>query len=73
MDNPSLTQPIMYDVIENRTTVPDTYAKKLEVWRSNTLSVILIEAQGLVTMLNHASCIVNGPVYHASMLEFMTV
>lgn len=31
MDDPSFTQPIMYNVIQNRPTIPDQYADKLVV------------------------------------------
>ena len=31
MDDPSFTQPLMYDVIENRPSVPDMYASGLVV------------------------------------------
>ena len=31
LDNPSLTQPLMYKVVDNRPSVPDLYAKQLEV------------------------------------------
>lgn len=34
LDNPSLTQPIMYDTIEGRSSVPDAYAQQLEVSQS---------------------------------------
>lgn len=30
LDNPTLTQPVMYDVIEKRSSVPDMYAKQLK-------------------------------------------
>ena len=32
MDNPRLTQPTMYSVIDERPTVPDLYAGELEVY-----------------------------------------
>ena len=31
LDNPTLTQPLMYKVIRNRPSVPDLYAKQLQV------------------------------------------
>lgn len=31
LDDPTFTQPIMYDIIENRPSIPDAYANKLEV------------------------------------------
>ena len=31
MDNPSLTQPTMYNVIDKRPSVPDLYSMELEV------------------------------------------
>ena len=31
VDNPSLTQPTMYHIIDNRSTVPDIYSDKLQV------------------------------------------
>lgn len=31
LDNPSLTQPTMYNVIDKRPTVPDLYTNELEV------------------------------------------
>ena len=31
LDNPSLTQPVMYKVVDNRPSVPDLYTKQLEV------------------------------------------
>jgi 2-oxoglutarate dehydrogenase complex dehydrogenase (E1) component-like enzyme len=31
LDNPSLTQPVMYDAINKRTSVPDEYNEQLEV------------------------------------------
>ena len=31
VDEPAFTQPLMYKVIRNRSSVPDTYAEKLKV------------------------------------------
>ncbi len=31
LDNPNLTQPMMYGVIENKTSVPDMYCQELDV------------------------------------------
>ena len=31
MDDPTFTQPLMYDVVENRPSVPDMYATELIV------------------------------------------
>ena len=38
LDNPSLTQPVMYSAIESRLSVPDMYARELEV----SSSVVLV-------------------------------
>ena len=39
MDNPTLTQPIMYKEIDSRSTVPDLYSQQLEV-SSQSLSLL---------------------------------
>ena len=31
MDNPALTQPTMYNIIDSRSTVPDLYTEQLQV------------------------------------------
>ena len=32
LDNPSLTQPLMYKVIGSKTSVPDSFAQEMEVY-----------------------------------------
>lgn len=34
MDEPSFTQPLMYDVIRNKMSIPDSYAEKVMVSRT---------------------------------------
>ena len=31
LDNPSLTQPLMYKIIDSKTSVPDSFAQEMEV------------------------------------------
>ena len=38
LDNPSLTQPIMYNVINSKTSVPDSFAQEMEVSPSSSVS-----------------------------------
>ena len=46
MDNPSLTQPLMYKTIEKERSVPDTYAAKLQVSCSPPSHVTLLNVRG---------------------------
>ena len=46
LDNPTLTQPVMYQVIGSRSTVPDAYAKKLEVRASLALDSVTLSPFG---------------------------
>ena len=44
LDNPSLTQPLMYKVIDSKTSVPDSFAQEMEVFScSKTSNEVMME------------------------------
>ena len=52
IDDPSFTQPVMYQVIENRQSVPDTYADSLVTRGVATHEELQKDVAGYTTYLN---------------------